>query len=184
MLRTLTLYGTNGDLSNLRGRVGLLCELAPDSSSLKGVEHCYWPDELLGSPDHALRIASSVVSKLLAQVAEIRRLPRVATLEESFLEQVSYSVQALHLDSWLRAQEVSVCRFDSYSAWLDRLRQIRTWTMSEYDLKASVPFGQANWVRRGIVDLSKSVTRPSELFRRLAPCLRSSLPSTGWSSKR
>jgi hypothetical protein len=173
MSRTLNLFGTDSALTALAGDVGLLCEFATDSPSLRtgtqGAANCHRPDELLGSADDALIIAHSLVSKLTDGVAAVEGLPSLAILEESLLEQVSYSVQALHLDRWICSQGISECRFDSYSPWLDRLRQIRTLTESAYVLRASVPFGQANWVRRGIVDLLKSGSSASELFRRTAP---------------
>ena len=169
MSHVLTLCGTHSDLTAISGPAGLLCELAPDSPWLKGIEPCYRPDELLGSADNAISVAHSVVSKLIEHVAGLEGLPRLATMEEPLLEQVSYIVQALHLDRWICSRGISSCRFDSYSPWFDRLRQIRALTGSRYELTASVPFGRTNWVERGILDLRKSIGRPSELFRRLAP---------------
>jgi hypothetical protein len=182
MANTLTLYGANSDLSAVKSVAGLLCELAPDSPWLKGVERYYWPDELLGSADDALNTAHSVVSKLIEHATGIEGIPSLAILEEPLLEQVSYCAQALHLDHWISSREISACRFDSYSPWLDRLRQIRTLTRSRYDLTISMRFGQANWMQRGIVDLWKSVGKPSELLRRVAPLssrVLSSVPIRG-----
>jgi hypothetical protein len=177
MSQTLTLCGTSSDLTTISGPVGLLCELATDSPWLKGIEARYTPDELLGSADHALGVAHSVVSKLTEYVARFQGIPPLSTFEEPLLEQVSYNVQALHLDRWIRAQKISVCRFDSYSPWFDRLRQISALTGFGYELTARVPFGQTNWVERGIVDLGRSFGRPAELLRRIAP-----LRSRVWSS--
>jgi hypothetical protein len=185
MANTLTLYGTGSDLSAVKGVAGLLFELAPDSPWLKGTERYHRPDELLGSADDALDRAHSVVSKLIEHVGAIAGIPSLAVLEEPLLEQVSYCAQALHLDRWICLQGLSACRFDCYSPWLDRLRQIRTPTRSEYELTANVPLGQANWLQRGIVDLWKSIGRPSELFRRVAPLwsrVLSALPIRGVAS--
>lgn len=180
MSQSFNFYGTESRLTGLGRSAGFLCELAPDSPRTVGVEHCYWPQQLLGSPDEALKIADSVVSKILCRLSMAEGLPILGVVEEPLLEQVSYTVQALHLDRWIRSQGISACRFDSYSAWLDRLRQVRSLMGSDFDLGASVPFGQANWAQRGIVDLRKSVGRPSELFRRIAPLwsrLLSSMPA-------
>lgn len=169
MPQTFNLYGADSDLTTVHGSAGFLCELAPDSPSVIGAEHCYWPEELLGSADEALRISASLVSKIMRRLSMVGGLKILGNLEEPLLEQASYIVQALRLDRWIRAQGISACHFDSYSPWLDRLRQIRKVTGSAYELTASVPFGQANWVQRGILDLRKSIGRPSELFRRIAP---------------
>jgi hypothetical protein len=169
MAKTLTLYGTDSDLSAVKGDAGMLCEFAPDSPWLKATERYYRPDELLGSADDALNIAHSVVSKLIEHLGAIAGISSLAILEEPLLEQVSYCAQTLHLDRWICSQGFSACRFDSYSPWLDRLRQIKKLTGSKYDLTASMPLGQANWLQRGIVDLRKSIRRPSEFFRRVAP---------------
>lgn len=156
-------------MQSLGRSAGLLCELAPDSRWLKGAQHCYKPYQLLGSADGALRIAHAVVSKVIEHLAAFEGIPQMASLEESLLEQVSYNAQALHLDRWFDSEGISVCHFDSYSAWFDRLRQIRALTGSRYQLTARVPFGRAGWIQRGILDLSRSIGRPSELSRRVAP---------------
>lgn len=168
MSHPFTFYGTRSRLTTAEKSSGFLIELAPDSSRVQGVEHCHWPHELLGSADDALRIANSVVSKLIEHVATVTQF-RLDTLEESLLEQVSYSVQALRLDHWISSRGISVCRFDSYSPWLSRLRQIQNLTASPYDLKDTVPFGQRNWIQRGLLDLRRSIGRPAELFHRVAP---------------
>jgi hypothetical protein len=169
MSQPFNFFGTESRLTGLRGSAGFLCEMAPDSPCLRGVEHCYWPEELLGSADEALRVSASLVSKIMHGLSTVDRLPIMGTMEEPLLEQVSYSVQALHLDRWIRSRGISACQFDSYSPWLDRLRQVRKVIGCAYELTARVPFGQGSWVQRGIVDLRKSISRPSELFRRVAP---------------
>jgi hypothetical protein len=162
-------YGTESRLTAVRGSAGLLCEMATDSPRLPGVEHCYRPEELLGSADEALRVSAALVAKIMQGFSMVDGLPILGTMEEPLLEQVSYSVQTLHLDHWIRSQGISACRFDSYSPWLDRLHQVREVIGPAYELTASVPFGHASWVQRGIVDLRKSIGRPPELFRRIAP---------------
>jgi hypothetical protein len=180
MSHPFNFYGTESRLTAIRGSAGFLCEMAPDSLRLREVEHCYRPEELLGSADEALRISASLVSKIMHGLSTVDGLPVLGTMEEPLLEQVSYSVQTLHLDHWIRSQGVSACRFDSYSPWLDRLRQVRDVIGSAYEFTASVPFGQASWALRGIVDLRRSIGRPAELFRRIAPLwwrVLSSLPA-------
>jgi len=169
MSRIFNFYGPESRLTAISGSAGFLCQLAPDSPRVSGVEHGYGPEELLGSADQALRTSSSLVSKIMQGLSMVGGLPILGTMEEPLLEQVSYSVQALHLDHWIRSQGISACRFDSYSPWIDRLRQVREVIGSAYELTANVPFGQANWIQRGIVDLRTSISRPSELFRRIAP---------------
>ena len=169
MSRTFNFYGTESRLTALTGLAGFLCELAPDSPCMRGVEQAHWPGELLGSADEALRISALLVSKIMQALSTVDGLPILGTMEEPLLEQVSCTVQALHLDHWIRSQGMSVCRFDSYSPWLNRLCHVREAIGSTYELKASGMFGQTNWIQRGIVDLRKSISRPSELFRRVAP---------------
>jgi hypothetical protein len=124
MSRTLNLYGADADLSAISGSAGMLCEFPPDSEYLTVVEHCYGPEEMLGSPDDALSIAHSVVSKLLAALADTDGLPILSVFEEPLLEQISYVAQAFHLDRWISSQGFHECRFDRYSPWLDRLQRV------------------------------------------------------------
>jgi hypothetical protein len=169
MPQVLNLYGTESSLSSVKGLAGFLCEFAPDSDWVRRAERCYTADEMLGSPDDALIVAHILVSKFLQHVSSIPGLPTLTIFEEPLLEQVSYIVQTFHLDDWISAQRISTCRFDSYSPWLDRLRQIRHLTGTRYELIADVPFLQTNWFRRGVERLLKTASTPREFFRRAAP---------------
>ncbi|HET9406073.1 MAG TPA: hypothetical protein VFO39_02445 [Candidatus Sulfotelmatobacter sp.] len=170
MTDILNLYGPESDLTAVKQvRAGLLCEFAPDSPWLREAERCYRADEMLGSADDALILAHSLVSRLLERVSGIDGLPSFTVFEEPLLEQVSYIVQAFHLDRWIAARGFSACRFNSYSPWLDRLRQVRGVTRSKYELMADLPFGQNSWTYRSARKLWKSRGRASELFHRVAP---------------
>jgi len=169
MSENLHLYAGDSDLTDATGTVGLLCEFAPDSPWLQGAEHCYGPDEILGSVDAALTVAYSVASKLLQSAPIIEGLPLLSILEESLLEQLSYIVQAFHLDRWICSHRLSTCRFVSYSPWLDRLRQVRTVSGSTYALVADVRLLRTNRGSRAIRKLWHSRPTPSEFFRRVTP---------------
>jgi hypothetical protein len=169
MSRTLNLYGADADLSAISGSAGMLCEFPPDSEYLTVVEHCYGPEEMLGSPDDALSIAHCVVSKLLAALADTDGLPILSVFEEPLLEQISYVAQAFHLDRWISSQGFHECRFDRYSPWLDRLQRVWTLSGSSYRLIGDVPFTESSWMRRGMGRLWRSRKRPAEVFRRVAP---------------
>ena len=129
MPRILHVYAGDGDLTDAVGTVGLLAEFAPDSPCLRAAKDCYRPEEILGSPDAALPVAYALVSKLLAKTPVIEGLPVLRVLEELMLEQLSYIVQAFHLDRWIASSKFAQCRFVSYSPWLDRLRQVREVTI-------------------------------------------------------
>ena len=169
MAQTLHLFGTDSDLSKIAGNAGLLCEFPDDSQWRKAAEFCYGPQELLDSANAALSVAHSVVSKLLAGLLSVEGLPILSIFEEPFLEQVSYAVQAFHLDQWISSHGFSRCDFHGYSPWLDRLRRVRSLTGSRYELMAHVPFAESSWVRRGVRKLLRSRTPPSEVFRQVAP---------------
>ncbi len=169
MSQILNLYGRDSDLTGITGVAGLLCEFAPDSPWLRGAEHCYRAQEMLGSVDDALMVAHSLVSKLVESVSNLEPLPVLTIFEEPLLEQVSYTVQAFHLDRWICSRGFSACRFECCSPWLDRLRQVRALTQSGYALNADLSFGQSRRFLRDIGKLWKSRGRPWELFRRIAP---------------
>jgi hypothetical protein len=169
MPRTLNLFGTDSDLSSLAGNVGMLCEFPEDSEWLKAAEHWYGPQEMLGSPDEALSIAFSVVSKLMAALSDIKELPVLSIFEEPLLEQISYAVQAFHLDRWIGLHGFSECRFEGYSPWLDRLRRVRCLSSFSYRLMGDVSFTESGWMRRGAGRLWKARSRPGEVLRRAAP---------------
>ena len=178
MPKTLNLYGTDSDLSTIAGNVGMLCELPEDSEWLRGAEHWHGPEEMLGSPDDALRVAHTLVSKLMAALSDIQELPVLSIFEEALLEQVSYAVQAFHLDRWIRSHEFSECRFDCYSPWLGGLQTLQSLSESSYRLLGNVPFTESSWMRRGLVRLWKARSRPAEVFRRAAPLISRYASST------
>jgi hypothetical protein len=169
MSKNLHLYAGDGELTGATGTVGLLCEFAPDSPWLQGVEHYYRPDEILGSVDAALPVAYALVSKLLESSPVIEGLPVLRVFEELLLEQVSYIAQAFRLDRWICAQGFSSCQFDSYSPWLDRLLRVRSVTGSSYVLSAGVPLGQSYRGVRALQKLWQSRTAPAEFLRRVMP---------------
>lgn len=165
----LNLYGTDSDLSTVAGDAGMLCEVPRDSQWLKGAEHCYGPEELLGSADEALVVAHSLVGKLIAALSAVKGLPVLTMFEEPLLEQVSYAVQALHLDRWICSQQFSECRFDCYSPWLNRLQEARRLNQSDYRFTGDATLTRSKWMRQGVSQLWRSRNRPADLFRRAAP---------------
>lgn len=169
MSRTLNLYGTTSDLSTISGNAGILCEFPEDSECLRAADHWHGPAEMLGSPDDALRVAHSVVSKMMAALAGVKELPALSVFEEPLLEQISYAAQAFHLDRWICSEAFSECRFDCYSPWLARLQAVKKVSDSSYRLAGDVPFTESSWMRRGAGKLWKSRNRPAEVFRRIAP---------------
>ena len=175
MSKNLHLYTGDSDLTGATGIAGLLCEFAPDSAWLQTVDEHYGPDEILGSVDAALPVAHGLVSKLLQSAPVIEGLPVLSIFEELLLEQVSYMVQAFHLDDWIRAKGFTSCRFDSYSPWLDRLQQVRSVTGSSYSLLADVPLSQSHRGARALQKLWDSRPAPSEFFRRVMPLWSRSL---------
>ena len=169
MSQTLNLYARDSNLRDATGTIGLLCEFAPDSPSLEKAGHCHGIDELLGSTDAALAVAYPLVSKLLERAPIVDELPILGIFEELLLEQVSYIVQAFHLDRWITSQGFSSCRFVSHSPWLDRLLLIRAVHPSGYSVTAQVPLLQANRRARSLGKLWTSRPDPPEFFRRVMP---------------
>lgn len=180
MSKTLHLYAGDSDLRGATGTVGLLCEFAPDSPWLQKVERYYLADEILGPADDALPIAYALVSKLIDSAAVIEGLPVLRVFEELLLEEVSYIVQAFHLDRWISAQGFQDCRFVSYSPWLDRLHQVRRVTGSTYGLTAEVPILRRDHRSRAVQRLWESRPTPKELFRRVMPLWSRALSAISW----
>lgn len=175
MPKTIQLYASGSDFADASGTIGLLCEFAPDSPSLRRAEACYGPEELLGSADAALAAVYPLVSKLLASAPIIDELPLLHIFEESLLEQLSYIVRAFHLDRWITAQSFEACRFVSYSPWLDRLLQVRAITGSTYDLVAQVPLLETSRSARALRKLWDSRPALPEFARRVMPLWSRSL---------
>ncbi len=169
MPEILNLYGATSDPRAVKATAGMLCEFPEDSDWLSTAAPCHTPEELLGSADEALHVAHAMVSKLMAQVSMARELPILSIFEEPMLEQVSYAIQGFHLDRWICSQGFRECRFHGYSAWLDRLQQIRRLSRSNYRLTAEVPVTESSWMRRGMRKVWESHNSPGELFQRLAP---------------
>lgn len=169
MSKILYLSAKDRDLENVRGAVGLLCEFAPDSPWLRGVECWYSPEHLLGSADDALRSVYPLVTKLLQAAPRMEGVPLLTIFEETLLEQFSYIAQALHLDRWICEEKFESCRFGSYSAWLDRLREVRRFTDSPYEVISDLPMFQSNMQARAVKRLWTSRPTALEFFRRVTP---------------
>lgn len=169
MSNTLHLYSSDSKLVGVTGAMGLLCELAPDSPSLKRPRDLYGPTEMLGSADDALRVAYSLVSKLLQASPMIEGLPLLSVFEESLLEEFSRLAQAFYLDRWISERGFSTCRFVSPSLWNGRLRQVRAASLSSYDLvadRSSVPDHPA---MRAIKRFRFAHPTRGEILQRVAP---------------
>ena len=95
MSKSLHLYTGDGAVTGTTGTVGLLCEFAPDSPWLLGIEDRHSPEELLGSVDAALPTAYSLVSKLLQSTPVIDGFRLMYIFEELLLEQFSHILQEI-----------------------------------------------------------------------------------------
>lgn len=169
MSKILQLSAKDSSLKSGRGAVGLLCEFAPDSPWLREAECWYGPDRLLGSADEALQSVYPLVTKLLQAEPQFEGVPLVKIFEETLLEQFSYIAQALHLDLWICEEGFTRCSFGSYSAWLDRLREVKKFTGSPYELIAELPALQSNVRARALKRLWTSRPALPEFFRRVMP---------------
>ena len=169
MSKTLHLYASGSDFSEVGGTTGLLCEFAADSPSLKNADPCYAPEELLGSADGALALSYPLVSAVLRTTPVIDGLPLLFLFEESLLEEFSHIVQAFHLDDWIANHGFSSVRFVSHSPWLDRLLQVRTVAGSSYALAAAVTPLQTSRRVRAIRKFWDSRPKLPEAVRRILP---------------
>jgi hypothetical protein len=169
MSRILHLSAKDHDLSNVRGTVGLLCEFAADSPWIRGADTCYGPEELLGSVDAALHSVYPLVTKLLEGVPRPEGFPPLSIFEETLLEQLSYILQAFQLDRWISEGKFTMCRFGSYSPWLDRLREVQKITQSQYEIVAELPGFQSSAESRALKSLWTSRPGAQEFFRRVMP---------------
>ena len=169
MSRILHLSARDRDLTKVRGTVGLLCEFAADSPWIREAKTWYGPEELLGSVDAALQSVYPLVTKLLEEAPKPEGFPPLSIYEETVLEQLSYILQAFHLDRWISERKFTICRFGSYSPWLDRLREVQKFTQSNYEIVAAVPIFQSSARSRAMKRLWTSRPSAQEFFRRVAP---------------
>jgi len=169
MSKNLQLTAKDSSLKNPRGAVGLLCEFAPDSPWLREAECWYGPDRLLGSADEALKSVYPLVTKLLQAAPQVEGVALVKIFEETLLEQFSYIAQALQLDRWICEEGFTRCHFGAYSAWLDRLREVKRFTGSPYQLTADMSTLQSNAQTRALQRLWASRPALPEFFRRVMP---------------
>jgi len=169
MSNTVYLLSGDSDFEGARGSAGLLCELAPDSPSLRGLQECHGADELLGSRDAALKIAYSLVTRILQSAPLVDGFSPLHIFEETLLEHVSYAFQTLTLHRWISAKGFSACRFDSYSPWINRLKNIQAVAGSKYQIEADLPIWQSSGRGRAMGKLWSSRPRPREFFRRVVP---------------
>lgn len=169
MSKTAYLLSGDSDLQGVTGTVGLLCELAPDSPSLRGLDQCHRAQELLGSRDAALKIAHPLVMKILQSAPVVEGFSPLQIFEETLLEHVSSAYQTLTLHRWISDQDCSRCVFGSYSPWIKRLKNIHTVTGSKYRIEAKVPIWQSSSGSRAMAKLWTSRPRPREFFHRVVP---------------
>ena len=163
MSKIIYLLAKDSDLTKIQGTVGLLCEFAADSPGIIAAEYCYGPEELLGSVDGALHTVYPLVTKFLEGAPRLEGFPPLSVFEETVLEQLSYILQAFQLDRWISKGKFTICRFDSYSPWLDRLREVQKFTGSGYEIVADRPVLRSSAQNRAVKRLwfssSQSITR-------------------------
>lgn len=169
MSKIIYLLAKDSDLTKIQGTVGLLCEFAADSPGIIAAEHCYGPEELLGSVDGALHTVYPLVTKFLEGAPRLEGFPPLSVFEETVLEQLSYILQAFQLDRWISEGKFTICRFDSYSPWLDRLREVQKFTGSGYEIVADRPVLRSSAQNRAVKRLWNSRPGAQEFFRRVAP---------------
>lgn len=169
MSKIIHLLSKDSDLKQMNGAVGLLCEFAADSPWIRGAESCYGPEELLGSLDVALHLVYPLVTKLLEAAPRPEGFPPLSIFEETLLEQLSYIHQAFLLDRWITKEKFTICRFGSYSPWVDRLREVQTITKSRYEIVADLSVFQSSPRGRALKRLWTSRARGQEFFRRVTP---------------
>jgi hypothetical protein len=169
MSKSIHLLSKDSDLTQVKGAVGLLSEFAVDSPWIRGAETCYGPEELIGSVDAALHSVYPLVTKLLEGAPRPEGFPLLSIFEETLLEQLSYILQAFLLDRWISERKFTICRFGSYSPWLDRLREVQKLTQSGYQIVAELPVFQLNAQNRALKRLWTSHPGAQEFFWRVTP---------------
>jgi|SRR4051794_1033437 hypothetical protein len=170
MAKTLHLLTPDTKFRKVDGPVGVLHEFASDSPWIRALSHeWHTADELMGSPDQALEQVSPLVTKLLRAAPEIEGFSPVEIFEETLLEEFSYIVRACNLDRWISNHGLSTCRFDSYSPWANRLRNVRSVTGSAYQIDAKLRVMESDQRARTLAKLWMTKPGFREFFRRVAP---------------
>ena len=116
------------------GRVGRLLECAPDAPWVP--TDSIPVSELLGAFDDAKQKAADFVEELLAGEPAIDGVRHLYALKEILIRAAMQHQMMLHLDDWLRSQQVTRCVFQTYSPFAEALKRVREASGSSYTVDA------------------------------------------------
>ena len=127
----ITLIAAQSDLRGVEGKIGFLCETAPDGTLAMRYPLAMTIHELLGDFAETKERANNLAAKLLADEPPLRGVQQLRIFEEIVVRELQHIFHAINLHETVRALGIGSCAFLEASRYATLLSSLCALTGSE-----------------------------------------------------
>jgi Capsule polysaccharide biosynthesis protein len=127
----ITLIAAQSDLTSVEGRIGFLCETAPDGTLAVRYPQALPVGELIGDFSETKQRANDLSERLFADEPPLRGVQQLRIFEEIVLRELQYIFHAINLHERLRTLGIGSCAFSEPSRYAAALSSLNALTGSE-----------------------------------------------------
>lgn len=120
----ITLVTAKSNLQSVEGRIGLLCETAPDGTLTARYPQALSVGELIGDFSETKQRASDLAARLLADEPPLRGVQQLRIFEEVVLRELQHIFHAINLHERLGALGIGSCAFSGPSRYAAALMSL------------------------------------------------------------
>lgn len=132
----ITLIATQSDLPSVEGRIGFLCETAPDGTLATRYPQALPVGELIGDFSETKQRANDLAARLLADEPPLRGVQQFRIFEEIVIRELQHIFHAINLHERLGALRIESCAFSGLSRYAAMLSSLNALTGSEIAVHA------------------------------------------------
>ncbi len=132
----ITLVAAQSKLPSVQGRIGFLCETAPDGTLTTRYPHALPVGELIGDFSETKQRANDLAVRLLAGEPPLRGVQQLRIFEEIVLLELQHIFHAINLHERLRALGIGSCAFPEPSRYAAVLTSLSALTGSAITVHA------------------------------------------------
>lgn len=127
----ITLIAGQSDLQGVEGKIGFLCETAPDGTLATRYPQALPVGELIGDFSETKERANDLATRLFADEPPLRGVQQLRIFEEIAVRELQHNFHAIHLHERLRALAIRSCAFSGPSRYAALLSSLSALTGTE-----------------------------------------------------
>ncbi|MGH6846059.1 MAG: hypothetical protein ACREC0_01075 [Methylocella sp.] len=132
----ITLIAAQSDLRGVEGRIGFLCETAPDGTLATRYPQALPIGALIGDFADTKERANDLAARLIADEPPLRGVQQLRIFEEIVVRELQHIFHAIHLHERLRALGIGSCAFSEPSRYAAVLSSLGALTGTEIAVHA------------------------------------------------